>query len=601
MRIEDTTLKTFALLFISVVLCTPLVLAADDDLPAGGKPWTKPDMLAVESLSTRVGTDGLRSIQDSGDQRIGQTLRIKLVSRPVNTWDTAINVSSSEPVKKGDAILIGFWARGQATEGTGGGVAEIVFERNGPPHTKSVQYLVETPADGSWKHYWVRCHSAEDYGADGSIVAFQTGYLRQEFEIGNVQVRNYGDRPLNELPSTPLTYVGRELDATWRVEADRRIEKHRKGDLQIKVVDAAGQNVSGASVKVHLDRHAFAFGTAASVPMITGEGPDNDRYRQMISKLFNVATIENGLKWRTWHNQDSQADTLAALQWLNQNRVTPRGHVMVWPGHRYLPTWIKPIESNPESLNRVIDGHIRELGYATDSLVGDWDVLNEVFDNRDLTNVLGDEAMTRWFNVARGVAPKSDLYYNDYAGLVRGGHPTVHKNHFEKTIQYLVDNKAPIDGIGIQGHFGALLTPPERMLEELDRWAKFNLKIMITEFDVTVPGDDLRADFTRDFLITCFSHPKVNGIVTWGFWEGAHWRPEAALYDKDWKPTKMGAHWEHLITKQWMTDETVQTDSTGNATVRGFLGSYSVTVDGKTTSNVQLDKAGSSITIRLGS
>ena len=72
MRIEDTTLKTFALLFISVVLCTPLVLAADDDLPAGGKPWTKPDMLAVESLSTRVGTDGLRSIQDSGDQRIAK-------------------------------------------------------------------------------------------------------------------------------------------------------------------------------------------------------------------------------------------------------------------------------------------------------------------------------------------------------------------------------------------------------------------------------------------------------------------------------------------------------------------------------------------------
>lgn len=58
-----------------------------------------------------------------------------------------------------------------------------------------------------------------------------------------------------------------------------------------------------------------------------------------------------------------------------------------------------------------------------------------------------------------------DLYYNDYAGLVRGGHPTAHKDHYEKTIKYLTANKAPtsrqLTALGFKDTLGhwALLTP----------------------------------------------------------------------------------------------------------------------------------------------
>jgi len=253
-----------------------------------------------------------------------------------------------------------------------------------------------------------------------------------------------------------------------------------------------------------------------------------------------------------------------------------RGHVMVWPGYRYLPPWLAKLDKQPDALRAAIDAHITEIGRAAGKQVSQWDVLNEVFANRELTNALGDEEMIRWFKQAQAVAPHATLYYNDYAGLVRGGFPTGHKQHFEETIRYLKDEGAPIGGMGIQGHFGALLTPPHRLLSELDRWAAHDLEIMITEFDVTVPGAQLRADFTRDFLTVCFSHPQVKGVVTWGFWAKAHWKPESAFFTEDWQLTAMGEQWVELTTKTWHTDETLTTDASGRVRLRGFLGAYEI-------------------------
>ena len=581
-----------AILCLVVSVSTLLLVAgpllaqeSGESLPEDGRRLvaeekTNPDQLRVNLGGGKLGQ---KKVLDVDHSAFSKSLQVQLTVQPKNTWDTSISTQTTEAVKKGDALLIGFWARGKPLEGAGGGVAEVVFELNGAPYTKSVQYLVETPSDGSWQHYWVRFRSLEDYDPGGATVTFQTGYLKEEFELASLEVWNFGDAKLESLPHTPLTYVGRELDAQWRTEADERIERIRKSDLEVTVVGADGNPAVGASVRIRQQAHEFDFGTAASAAIIAGDHEQKSKYCDVLKQYFNLASIENGLKWKSWDlYPGNHAQTLAAIDWLNENNIAARGHVMVWPGHRYLPEWIKSIQDQPDALAKVIDGHIREVGFATRGKLRDWDVVNEMFDNPDLINVLGDKEAVHWFEEARRVAPGVDLYYNDYAGLVRGGHPTTHKDHFEKTVRYLKDNQAPIDGIGIQGHFGALLTPPIRLLSELDRWNALGLKIQITEFDVTVPNEQLRADFARDFLIACFSHEAVDGIVTWGFWEGAHWEPKAALFDKDWNPTPIGQHWIELTTKRWWTDETVVTDKNGKLNLRAFKGKYSIECNGVT-------------------
>jgi len=593
----------FCLIVVLISLIS--VVSADQQevlkkLPLGGTRVVDADALAPEKLTVNDGGGKLAShsvIQKATDDG-ASSIKVDITGQPQNTWDISVSKSSTAEVKKDDALVASFWVRGKAQSGQGGAVTEFVFEKAGAPYTKSVQYLVETPADNNWQHYWVAFKSLEDYDAGGSLVNFQMGYLKQEIEVAKIELWNFGQRSLKDLPHTPLSYIGREQGAQWRKDAFERIEKIRKADLEIRFVGSDGKPLENQPVQVTLDRHAFGFGTAASSWKIMGKDADCEKYRQTFKENFNLGAIENGLKWPFWDEKpEYRQQTIDAMHWLKENNVKVRGHVMVWPGQGHLPAWVKSLKDNPAALKGTLAARIREMGFLTKDIAQDWDVMNEGFDNHELMDWLGDEAMVQWFKEADAVLPDCDLYYNDYAALVRGGHPTAHKEHFEKTIKYLIDNGAPLDGIGIQSHFGSLLTPPQRILKELDHWGSFKKKIMITEFDVIVPDEQLRADFLRDFFICCFSHEAVDGLVVWGFWSESHWMPQAALYNEDWTLTKMGQQWKQL-TQQWQTDQSLITNSNGVVKLRGFIGDYKVDLGGNSF-DVKLPKSGGSVNLTV--
>jgi endo-1,4-beta-xylanase len=185
---------------------------------------------------------------------------------------------------------------------------------------------------------------------------------------------------------------------------------------------------------------------------------------------------------------------------------------------------------------------------------------------------------------------------------------------YEDIVRYLLDNRAPINGIGLMGHFRHdTLTPPEDLLKILDRFAKFKLPLQITEFDMQFgekgqhydfTEDELRlqADYTRDFMTAMFSHSAVEGILLWGFWEGRHWYPGAALYRKDWSIKPNGQVWQDLVFNKWWTEAAGKTDKHGVYKTRGFLGDYDIEVryrDKTKKSSFTLNKGGEHLNILL--
>jgi len=204
--------------------------------------------------------------------------------------------------------------------------------------------------------------------------------------------------------------------------------------------------------------------------------------------------------------------------------------------------------------------------------------VNEPFDNHEILDLLAPDAMVSWFKLVHRIDPQPVLYLNDFAGLTERGEDTPHKQAFEKTLRALKDGGAPIGGLGIQAHFGTQFTAPGQLLKELDRWAALGLDIQITEFDLNVDDDAAQAQYTHDFMTAVFSHPSVTALLTWGFWEGADWKPQAALYRKDWSIKPNGQAWNDLVLKEWHTDLTAPTDATGTVATRGFMGQYQVTV-----------------------
>ncbi len=361
----------------------------------------------------------------------------------------------------------------------------------------------------------------------------------------------------------------------------------------------------GAEVKVEMQRHAFGFGTAVRANLLLKADDENARiYRQTVTRLFNKVVFENDLKWNFWEMPKSRETTFRALKWLQERSIKVRGHVLIWPSWEQTPPDLKTLQNDRAALRKRIEGHIREEVSALRGQLVDWDVVNEPYTHHDVLDVLGEAAMTQWFRAARESDPTAALFINDFGILTGGGADLAHQAHYEKTIQTLVDRGAPLDGIGFQGHFGGVLTPPEKLLQILDRYARFGKELQITEFDIRGLQNDeqLQADYTRDLMTVFFSHPAATSFTMWGFWGGAHWMPDAEMFRKDWTPKPNALAYQDLVLKEWWTDVAGTTDEWGEFQTRGFCGDYQVTAThgGKvSTLAVPLSRESSAVTLVL--
>ncbi len=393
----------------------------------------------------------------------------------------------------------------------------------------------------------------------------------------------------SDTPPAPA-YPGAEADAPWRAQAAAQIDAYRKADLGVTVVDLSGAPIPGATVQVAMQQHEFGFGSAVQAFRLRDNNPQYAQYKAKTAELFNIATLENNLKWQPWEGewggQFTQQGAINALNWLAQQGIDARGHVMVWPGVDNLPADIRQMladndlsPAEQQTVRTRIASHIAEIGAATNGKVVAWDVINETRTNNDLMRELseGDQAMVTWMQqAADATAPGTDLYINDFGILNAWGRGS-NRNRYYNTIAALQSGGAPVTGVGFQGHFteGDIIGPVE-IWQVLDQFGQLGLDMQITEFDFDTTDEQLQAQYTRDFMTAVFAHEGVDAFIQWGFWEGAHWRPNAAMFRNDWSIKPSGEAYLDLLFNEWWTDAQLNADGDGAAMVRGFKGDYEV-------------------------
>ncbi len=511
-------------------------------------------------------------------ENFSQALRLTTITPPKNYWDYGSTTPLIAPVKRGDVLWASVKLRRLTTlKESGEAQTEIAFmQQVDGREVRSLERLVSF-GEG-WTQFDIPFVAKADSAIGEAKIGVRYGYGKQSFELGGVRLLNYGQNvKVGDLPLTRIRYGGWNADAAWRKAADARIEKIRKGDLTVKVVDAAGKPVSGAKIEVRMKRHAFGWGTEIDAKLILDTTkPDNARYRQTLETYFNKVVFGNDLKWGRWIEPKTQERVAATLPWLRERKIAVRGHVMLWPSWQHLPSslFTDDVKKDTAAIKKLVSDHIADQTNAMRGQLAEWDVANETFKHHDLLDILGRDAMVDWFKQARAGAPNVRLFYNDYTMF----QPGEGQDYFFNTVKSLKDSGAPIGGIGEQGHFAS--SPPgiPSVLATLDKFGSLGLPIQITEFDIDTDDAGLQADFMRDFSIAVFSHPSVMGVMQWGFWEKAHWLPRAALWDKDWNLRPHGQVWTDLVFKTWWTTADGQTAKNGTYATRGFYGDYEITV-----------------------
>lgn len=384
-------------------------------------------------------------------------------------------------------------------------------------------------------------------------------------------------------------------DANWKSEANTRIDNIRKAPITVNLHNLHG---SGYQVEIQQTKSKFAFGSAVHADKIVDQS--HQAYQQFFYDNFEWAVLENALKWRQMESSQGHPNLdrpMTAVNALRGKGVKVRGHNMFWGTHGRHPDWLDGMGQS--ELLQAMHTHINDVISRTRGSLEHWDVYNENLHGTYFEQHTGHPNITmEMFNWIHQTEPGVKLFLNEYNVASSSQMTTAYKQQaFE-----MKNAGIPLYGIGIQCHTGSHLDITS-LKYRLDKVAEVGLPIWITEFTVNEGNENRKADALENMMTLFMSHPAVEGVLLWGFWDGQIWLPNSALATgSSVQPNAAGRRYQQLYHQTWRTHVTKSvTGSAVHAT--GFMGDYTLKVkhNGQTikTQHFTLDKGGETVNVNL--
>lgn len=121
--------------------------------------------------------------KDAGVQG-GQALRVVVPAKGANPFAVGLSVPVKKAVKKGDKLLLAFWARFDKAEGPSVTLANVSVQLSSAPYTGFFGQSVEIgPA---WKMYSVEGTADRDYAAGQLAIAMHLATGKQVIDLGPI-------------------------------------------------------------------------------------------------------------------------------------------------------------------------------------------------------------------------------------------------------------------------------------------------------------------------------------------------------------------------------------------------------------------------------
>ncbi len=405
--------------------------------------------------------------------------------------------------------------------------------------------------------------------------------------------------------AAPESYRKLWRDPAVDARIAENIERYRKGDLAIELVDAAGKPVAGATVEAAQTGHEFLFGCNAFVLGQLETAEQNRKYEEGFLRLFNFATVpfywegtepaRGELRYQEAGSRDMwrRPPPDRYLPWAEKHGVTLKGHPLLW--HAYNPPWLP---SDAGELKGLYRKRFREIAGRYGGKIGIWDVVNEsLVCKTNYPLYTPGREYVRWaFEEVAPLFPEgTTLMINEVTNpfnFLRAP-----ENPYFAQIKSLLADGAKIRGIGFQYHYfrreklDAFLADPKcdpnRLLDVYEQFGEFGLPLYVTE--ITFPsagegGEALQEEVVRDHYRLWFSAPRMAGITWWNLGDGTAVKGEneamGGLVDANFEPKAAYRALDRLINGEWKTRAECRSDAGGVIRFRGFFGRYSVEVSG---------------------
>ncbi|MFH1922151.1 MAG: endo-1,4-beta-xylanase [Planctomycetota bacterium] len=403
----------------------------------------------------------------------------------------------------------------------------------------------------------------------------------------------------------PDNYLKRWEDPAVQKRIEDGIEKNRKSDVLLQIVNPDGRPVAGADVRITQNSHEFLFG--CNIFVLGQMKERNKAYEDAFLKLFNFATAS--FYWDDLEPEQGKPRFAEGSPYIwrrpppdrvvafgKKHGLTLKGHPLLWHSRAHNPQWMT---KDPNELKRLYRNRFKEIAdrYAKDIPI--WDGVNESLvcsseyplfsaENRDHPPYV-PWAFTEEQKVFR---PENLLMINDVTTF---NWPANETNRFYRQCARLLDDGVAIEGIGFQFHFfnrksldgyiGGDRCDPGTLLDTYEMFAKFGLPLWVTEITIGSAGEDgpeIQRRVVRDTYRLWFASPNMAGITWWNLGDGTAYGNEGVagggLTDHDLQPKPAYKALDQLINHDWKTNLEAESDAKGNVNFRGFHGTYEVEV-----------------------
>lgn len=404
------------------------------------------------------------------------------------------------------------------------------------------------------------------------------------------------------------------------------IEKYRKGDLNVSIVDENGNFVKDAKITLNQTKHEFKFGANLFMLDELETEEKNQLYKDSFKDVFNMATLPfywnsvEEVKGQQRYAKDSykfyrRPPIDLCIEYCEKHGIEPREHSLAYD--QTFPLWLKgaPIETVKVELER----RFKEISERYKDKIPTIEVTNEMYWGTGVTEFYNHPSFLEWsYKTADKYFPNNQLVINESTAEAWLYECKVVAPYYAYTEATKLKG-ARIDAMGMQFHMfynreeelekAEKLYNPVHLYNQLNLYSNLVDSLQITE--ITIPAysneildEEIQAKLIEYLYTLWFSHPNMEQIIYWNLVDGYAYVPNptpekirstqgnmtigenvyyGGLLRFDMSPKPAYRMLDELINKRWHTSLEKNTTN-GKATLRGFYGDYEIKVEanGKT-------------------
>jgi len=299
-------------------------------------------------------------------------------------------------------------------------------------------------------------------------------------------------------------------------------------------------------------------------------------------RYFNYGVSGNSFKWsgiQPQHTAPNYSNFENAVRWTQKVGWELRAHTLLWGGNdaHSMPDWIRSLPT-PKAITDTCKMRVTREVTRYKGIIKEYDVINEPLTGHAdwLRKTVGDSILWNCFKWAGKADPTARLFINDYNVEYNWGQAQEYRDLIKK----IKAMGGPVTGVGIQAHFWDCCRPNvDELVKNINIIAEAGLPLRLTEYDwgTNLTEKQQVEDFVK-VLTIAFSHPSVNGMISWGLSDDGAWRENTGFFNAKHKPKLAADTLLYYTQKKWATNLKSQITAGTPLKFKAYYGDYEVEV-----------------------